>query len=155
MLSNRNLEACYSLRRHKVRKTIRNVHTKIGNPVDIGELAFLAEINVVISIIFGSKFVENMEKCSKDGTEFRELVVKYGQVMGKPNISDFFPVLDLQGIQKVMGKPNISDFHPAISECVKMLSDRREGEIQRNEKKHLIQILLELMEQKDIGISLD
>ncbi|XP_027774890.1 flavonoid 3',5'-hydroxylase-like isoform X2 [Solanum pennellii] len=99
-----------------------------------------------------------MEKRSKDGTEFRELVVKYGQVMGKPNISDFFPVLarfDLQGIQKVMGKPNISDFHPAISECVKMLSDRREGEIQRNEKKHLIQILLELMEQKDIGISQD
>ncbi|KAG5593005.1 hypothetical protein H5410_043519 [Solanum commersonii] len=161
MLSNRNLEACYSLRRHEVRKTIRNVHTKIGYPVDIGELAFVTEMNVVISIIFGSKFVEEMEKHSKDGTEFRELVVKYSQVMGKPNISDFFPMLarfDLQGIQKEMEallKLVDSILDPAISECMKMLLDQREGEIQRNEKKHLIQILLELMEQKDIGISLD
>ncbi|KAK4728579.1 hypothetical protein R3W88_021567 [Solanum pinnatisectum] len=146
MLSNKNLEACYSLRRHEVKKTIKNVRTKIGNPVDIGELAFVTEMNVVISIIFGSKFVEEMEKHSTDGTEFRELVMKYGQVVGKPNISDFFPMLarfDLQGYRK------------RWSECMKMLSDRREGEIQRNEKKHLIQILLELMEQKDIGISLD
>ncbi|KAL3362127.1 hypothetical protein AABB24_014807 [Solanum stoloniferum] len=161
MLSNNNLEACYSLRRREVRKTIRNVHTKIGYPVDIGELAFVTEMNVVISIIFGSKFVEETEKHSTDGTKFRELVMKYGLVMGKPNISDFFPMLarfDLQGIQKEMEallKLFDSILDPAISECMKMLSDQREGEIQGNEKKHLIQILLELMEQKDFGISLD
>ncbi|KAM3263577.1 hypothetical protein P3L10_000571 [Capsicum annuum] len=56
ILSSRNLEACYSLRRHEVRKTIRNVHTKVGNPVDIAELAFLTEMNVVTN-----------------GTEFRDL----------------------------------------------------------------------------------
>ncbi|XP_055821353.1 cytochrome P450 93A3-like [Solanum dulcamara] len=161
MLNNRNLEACYSLRRNEVRKTIKNVHTKIGNPVEIGELAFVTEMNVVISMIFGSNFVENMEKHRKDGTEFKELVVKFAQVMGKPNISDFFPMLsrfDLQGIQKEMEaflKLIDSVLDPAINECMKMLSDKREGEIHTNEKKHLIQILLELMEQRDIGISLD
>lgn len=161
MLSNRNLEACYSLRRHEVRKTIKNVHTNIGNPVDIGELAFVTEINVIMSMIFGSNFVEEMEKHKIDGTEFRELVIKYLQMLGKPNISDFFPTLarfDLQGIQKEaesLLKSVESILDPAIKEHMKMLSDRREGEIQGNEKKDFIQILLELMEQKDIGISLD
>ncbi|XP_049415620.1 labd-13Z-ene-9,15,16-triol synthase, chloroplastic-like isoform X1 [Solanum stenotomum] len=161
MLSNRNLEACYSLRRHEVRKTIRNVHTKIGSLTDIGELAFVTEMNVIMSMIFGSNFVEKMEKHKKDGTEFRELVIKYLQILGKPNISDFFPMLarfDLQGIQKdaeALLKSVESILDPAINEHLKMLSDRREGEIQGNEKKNFIQILLELMEQKDIGISLD
>ncbi|KAM3321997.1 ferruginol synthase-like [Capsicum chacoense] len=161
MLSNRNLEACYSLRRHEVRKTIRNVHTKVGQPVDIAELAFLTEMNVVMSMIFGSNFVGEMEKHGKDRTEFRELVASFAVVMGKPNISDFFPMLarfDLQGIQKEMEamlKLIDSILDPLINQCMKSLSDKREVEIQRNEKKDFIQILLELMEQKDIGISLD
>uniref|UniRef100_A0A0V0HEL0 Putative ovule protein n=1 Tax=Solanum chacoense TaxID=4108 RepID=A0A0V0HEL0_SOLCH len=65
---------------------------------------------------------------------------------------------DLQGIQKdaeALLKSVESIFDPAINEHLKMLSDRREGEIQGNEKKDFIQILLELMEQKDIGVSLD
>ncbi|KAK6783183.1 hypothetical protein RDI58_020980 [Solanum bulbocastanum] len=163
MLSNRNLEACYSLRRNEVRKTIRSVHTKIGSLTDIGELAFVTEVNVIMSMIFGSDFVEEMEmeKHIKDGTEFRELVIKYLQILGKPNISDFFPMLarfDLQGIQKdaeALLKSVESILDPAINEHLKMLSGRREGEIQGNEKKDFIQILLELMKQKDIGMSLD
>ncbi|MCD7459660.1 hypothetical protein HAX54_041577 [Datura stramonium] len=161
MLSNRNLESCYSLRRHEVRKTIRNVHTKFGNPIDIGELAFVTEMNVVMSMIFGSKFVEDMEKHRRDGTEFRDIVIKFLQELGKPNISDFFPMLarfDLQGIQKEMAsllKSVESILDPAINERMKILSNKREGEIQGNEKKDFIQILLELMEQKDIGISVD
>ncbi|KAK4365246.1 hypothetical protein RND71_016604 [Anisodus tanguticus] len=158
MLSNRNLEVCYSLRKHEVRKTIRNVHTKIGNPIDIGELAFATEMNVIMSMIFGSNFVE--EKCRKDGTEFRELVIKFLQVMGKPNISDFFPMLarfDLQGIQKEMAallKSFESILEPAINEHMKMLMDKSE-EIQGNGKKDFMHILLELMEQKNIGKSAD
>ncbi|XP_019265707.1 PREDICTED: cytochrome P450 93A3-like isoform X2 [Nicotiana attenuata] len=161
MLSNRNLEACYSLRKHEVRKTIRNVHTKIGYPIDIGELAFVTEMNVVMSMIFGSNFVEEKEKHAKDGAEFRALVTKFLQMLEKPNISDFFPMLarfDLQGIQKEMkalSKSVESILDPAINERMKMLSDKREGEIQGNGKKDFVQILLELMEQKNIGISVD
>ncbi|KAM3343702.1 hypothetical protein P3S68_025792 [Capsicum galapagoense] len=138
MLSNRNLEACYSLRRHEVRKTIRNVHTKVGHPVDIAELAFLTEMNVVMSMIFGSNFVGEMEKHGKDRTEFRELVAS-------------FAVKEMEAMLKLID----SILDPLINQCMKSLSDKREVEIQRNEKKDFIQILLELMEQKDIGISLD
>ncbi|XP_060203641.1 labd-13Z-ene-9,15,16-triol synthase, chloroplastic-like [Lycium barbarum] len=155
MLSNRNLEASYSLRRHEVRKTIRNVHTKIGNLINIFELACVTKMNVVMSTMFDSNFVE---KHRIDGAEFRELVVKFLQVMGKPNISDFFPMLarfDLQGIQKEMEavlKSVDSILDPAINERMKMLS---EGEIWGKGKKDFLQILLELMEQKDIEISVD
>ncbi|PHT92618.1 hypothetical protein T459_00500 [Capsicum annuum] len=81
--------------------------------------------------------------------------------MGKPNISDFFPMLarfDFQGIRKEMEamlKLLDSILDPLINQRVKMLSDKREAEIQKNEKKDFMQILVELMEQKDIGISLD
>lgn len=161
MLSNRNLKACYSLRRHEVRKTISNVHNKIGSLTDIGELAYVTEMNVIMSMIFGSNFVEEMEKNKKDGTEFREMLIKFLQVIGKPNISDFFPMLarfDLQGIQKeaeALLKSVDRILDPAISERIKMLSDKREGEIQGDEKKDFIQILIELMEEKDIGRSVD
>ncbi|KAF3632576.1 hypothetical protein FXO38_10505 [Capsicum annuum] len=101
MLSNRNLEACYSLGDTRSER--------------------LSEMCIP------SNFVGEMEKHGKDRTEFRELVASFAVVMGKPNISD-------------------------SSLC---LPDKREVEIQRNEKKDFIQILLELMEQKDIGISLD
>ncbi|XP_016507824.1 ferruginol synthase [Nicotiana tabacum] len=161
MLSNRNLEACYSHRKHEIRKAIRSVHTKIGNPVDIGKLAFVTEINVVISMVFGSNFVEEMEKHGTVGAEFRELVTKIPQLIGEPNISDFFPMLarfDLQGIKKQMEallKSVESILEPVINERIKMLSDKRKGEIQGNEKKDFIQILLELMEQKDTGTPVD
>ncbi|CAN4127550.1 unnamed protein product [Withania somnifera] len=161
MLSNRNLEACRSLRRQEVRKTIRNMHIKIGSLTDIGELAFVTQMNVVMSMIFGSNFVEEMEKHRKDGTEFREVVTRFLEVIGKPNISDFFPLLarfDLQGIQKEMKalvKSVESILDPAINERMKMLSDKGDDEIQGNRKPDFIQILLELMKQKDIGISLD
>ncbi|KAK4338302.1 hypothetical protein RND71_042789 [Anisodus tanguticus] len=129
MLSNKNLDAGYSLRRHEVRKTIRNVHTKIGNLIDIGELAFVTEMNVLMSMIFGRNFVEEKEKNRKDGAEFREL--KEMEALSRSADS----ILD-----------------PAINERMKMLS---KGVIQGNGKKDFMQILLELMEQKDIGISVD
>ncbi|PHT92657.1 hypothetical protein T459_00539 [Capsicum annuum] len=68
------------------------------------------------------------------------------------------PRFDLQALQKEMEamlKLIDSILDPLINQCMKSLSDKREVEIQRNEKKDFIQILLELMEQKDIGISLD
>ncbi|KAJ8526817.1 hypothetical protein K7X08_029294 [Anisodus acutangulus] len=64
-------------------------------------------------------------------------------------------MFDLQGIQKEMealSRSADSILDPAINERMKMLS---KGEIQGNGKKDFMQILLELMEQKDIGISVD
>ncbi|KAM3343703.1 ferruginol synthase [Capsicum galapagoense] len=158
MLSNRNLEASYSHRKHEIRKAIRSVHTKIGSQIDISELAFVTEINVIMSIIFGSNFGDEMEKHGKIGRDFRELVVKIPEMSEEPNISDFFPILarfDLQGIKnstEALIKSFDCILDPVLNERMKMIS---EGQIRRSRNKDFIQILLELMEQKETQISVD
>ncbi|KAK9276316.1 hypothetical protein L1049_005847 [Liquidambar formosana] len=56
MMSNTSLDACYELRKHEVQNTIRDVYTKIGTPMDIGEITFLTELNVIMNLLWGSKF---------------------------------------------------------------------------------------------------
>ncbi|GMP95982.1 hypothetical protein CsSME_00044827 [Camellia sinensis var. sinensis] len=56
MLSNSSLEAGYNLRRTEVRKTITQVYRNIGKPVEIGEIVFMTEFNVVLSMLWGSTF---------------------------------------------------------------------------------------------------
>ncbi|KAL2472452.1 Cytochrome [Abeliophyllum distichum] len=89
MLSNSNLEASYNLRKDKVQKAIRDVYTKIGTSIDIGELAFVTELNVVMNLLWGGT-IDGDDKQDKIGAEFRKVASKFVDLMGKPNISDFF-----------------------------------------------------------------
>nr|GMD99788.1 angelicin synthase-like [Ipomoea batatas] len=141
MLSSANLRACYEHRREEVRKAIRGVKSRIGEPVNIGELASLTELNVVARMIWGSTLGSDEEKNEEIGGVFRELMGKYVDTFAEPNISDFFPWLarfDLQGIQ---AKMEVSEKSGSVSES--------------DEKKDFLQILLELKERDDIGRSLD
>ncbi|KAK2973652.1 hypothetical protein RJ640_017024, partial [Escallonia rubra] len=56
MLSNRNLDACYTFRRHEVRKIVIDVYSKVGTPIDIGQLAFLTVFNATTSMLWGDFF---------------------------------------------------------------------------------------------------
>lgn len=91
MLSNSRLEACYNLRRTEVRKTITQVYRKICKPVEIGEIVFLTEVNVVLSMLWGSTFDIQEKVNSRVGAEFRAATAKMMVLLGKPNLSDFFP----------------------------------------------------------------
>ncbi|XP_058222940.1 geranylhydroquinone 3''-hydroxylase CYP76B74-like [Rhododendron vialii] len=53
MLSNTSLEDTYSLQRGEVKKTIRDLHSKIGTEVEISEITFLMELNLVMSMLWG------------------------------------------------------------------------------------------------------
>ena len=60
-------------------------------------------MNVITNMMWGGA-VEGAERESM-GAEFRELVAEITQLLGKPNVSDFFPGLarfDLQGVEKQM-----------------------------------------------------
>ncbi|KAI7995329.1 putative ribonuclease H protein [Camellia lanceoleosa] len=125
-LSNSSLESCYHLQRTEVCKTIREVHSKIGEPIQIGEITFLTVFNVVLSMLWGgSKFddVKNQKGNSSLGVVFRAAITKMVELMGKPNISDFFPVLarfDLQGVEREMNE---------ILVAVEQLSENEDGAI--------------------------
>nr|GME00444.1 angelicin synthase-like [Ipomoea batatas] len=161
MLSSANLRACYEHRREEVRKAIRVVRSRIGEPVNIGELASSTELNVVARMIWGSTLGSDEEKNEKIGGVFRELMGKFVDTFAEPNISDFFPWLarfDLQGIEaKMEGMRNAVDniLEPIIKEGVRVVSEKSGSVSNGDEKKDFLQILLELKERDDAGRSLD
>ncbi|XP_022864425.1 cytochrome P450 93A3-like [Olea europaea var. sylvestris] len=153
LLSNNNLEASYKLRKDEVRKAIRNVYTKIGTSIEIGELAFVTEFNVVLNLLWGGTI--DGDKRDKVGAEFHKVATKVVDLIGKPNISDFFPVLarfDIQGIAKEMKNclPHIDGIlDNVINERMKMDS----GGGEEDNRKDFLKILLELKE-KNTSINL-
>ncbi|KAK6161519.1 hypothetical protein DH2020_004900 [Rehmannia glutinosa] len=72
MLSNKSLKESYSLRRDEVRKTIKHAHTNMGKPVEIGELSFRTELNVIMNMLWGG-IIEG-EEGKLIGAEFRDIV---------------------------------------------------------------------------------
>ncbi|GJT89157.1 cytochrome P450 [Tanacetum coccineum] len=58
VLSNKNLQECSSFRRNEVRKSIKNVFTKIGTNININEISFSTEANVLTSMVWGNSSLE-------------------------------------------------------------------------------------------------
>ncbi|KAL3833581.1 hypothetical protein ACJIZ3_008317 [Penstemon smallii] len=156
MLSNNNLDASYTLRRDEVRRAIKNVYDyKIGTAINIGELIFLTEINVVLSLIWGGTVDESNR--DRTGVEFKEKVSKLIELLDKPNVSDFFPVLerfDFQGIVKEL----MNGVLPGIEETLDFVINKRKkmilsGQLEEEKsdigtrKKDFLQILLELKDE--------
>ncbi|KAF3448400.1 hypothetical protein FNV43_RR09113 [Rhamnella rubrinervis] len=103
MLSKITLDSVYTLRRREVRQTVSYLYSKSGSAVNLGEQMFLTTLNVITSMMWGGT-VEGDERASL-GAEFREIVAEITELLGKPNVSDFYPGLarfDLQGIAKQM-----------------------------------------------------
>ncbi|KAI3756490.1 hypothetical protein L1987_56311 [Smallanthus sonchifolius] len=156
VMSNKNLKASESFRTHEVRRSVNKVYTKIGKKVDIKEIAFNTEVNVVTSMLWGrSKSDDDEMESSYVGDGFREVESKVMQLLGAPNISDFFPVLswfDLQKRERDMQKQlEYVDqiFNKIIEKRIKVNSSKINGEVKEDEKKDFLQILLELKDQKD------
>ncbi|KAH7863635.1 hypothetical protein Vadar_020188 [Vaccinium darrowii] len=158
MLSNTSLEDTYTLRRDEVKKTIRELHSKIGTSVEISKITFQTELNVIISMLWGGTV--DRHGADSIGTEFRTVVFKIIELVAKPNVSDFFPILarfDVQGVERemkrlVQGVDRILD--PILESRNKMSGGDRDQEdgLKSKGKKDFIQILLELKEQEDASV---
>ncbi|CAK8562837.1 unnamed protein product [Lathyrus sativus] len=148
MLSNTTLDSVYELRRGEVRRTVEYIHDRVGSTVNVGEQVFLTVLNVITNMMWGAG-VEGEERDSL-GAEFRDVVAEMTHLLGKPNLSDFFPALarfDLQGVVKDM-KALVPRFDRIFE---KMISERvkkeEEGEV--NESKDFLQFLLNLKDEGD------
>ncbi|PPD76864.1 hypothetical protein GOBAR_DD26205 [Gossypium barbadense] len=106
MLSNATLDKVYSIRRQEVRETLGYLYSKAGSPVNVGEQMFLTILNVVTNMLWGGS-MEGEARASL-GAEFRQVISEVTELLGLPNVSDFFPALaplDLQGAVKRIRKP--------------------------------------------------
>ncbi|KAI3828866.1 hypothetical protein L1987_02976 [Smallanthus sonchifolius] len=155
VLSNTNLNSCQGFRTHEVRKTVKEVYTKIGTKIDINKIAFDTELNVVTNMLWG---------CSKssEGNDFgdildgfREVEFKIIELMGTPNISDFIPFLsrfDLQGMQMEMQRQfeyveRVFDY--IIEGKMKVDSNEIDEAVAKDVRKDFLQILLEIKDKKN------
>jgi len=148
MLSNKSLDSVYELRRGEVRKMVEYIHNRAGSTVSVGEQVFLTVLNVITNMMWGAA-MEDGERESL-GAEFRKTAAEMVQLIGKPNLSDFFPALarfDLQGIVKDMNL--LVPCFDGIFE--KMIGERVKKDVEgkENESKDFLQFLLNLKEEGD------
>ncbi|CAN4077900.1 unnamed protein product [Withania somnifera] len=103
MLSASTLDSVYALRRRKLRQSINYFYNQTGSSVNIGEQMFLTMLNVVRSMLWG--VTVKGQEISSLGAEFRHVVTDLTELIGTPNLSDFYLDLawfDFQGVTKKM-----------------------------------------------------
>lgn len=161
MLSTSSIKSCHGLRREQLEKTITNVYKNAGKPIDFGDLSFLASINSVMSMLWGGKQGAGDQKGGANTlSDFRELMTELMVILGKPNVSDIFPVLarfDIQGLEREMKKICGSFdklFDSMIEARRNVVSEMARGDGGKAEQKDFLQLLLELMDKNDSSTSI-
>ncbi|KAJ8555651.1 hypothetical protein K7X08_013147 [Anisodus acutangulus] len=153
MLSSSTLDSVYELRRRELRQTINYLYNQKGLSVNIGEQIFLTVLNVITSMLWGGT-VKGEERASL-GAEFRHVVSEMTELLGTPNLSDFYPGLewfDLQGVakkMKVLAKRFDKIFDSRIDQRQKM--DRNSD---GQENTDFLQVLLKLKDEADAKMPL-
>ncbi|XP_047326755.1 flavonoid 3'-monooxygenase CYP75B137-like [Impatiens glandulifera] len=139
MLSGSMVDSFFDIRRREVRKMVNSLWVRRMSPVDVGEEIFMTVLNIITNILWGGSGNEVAERSL--GTEFRTVVDEITVLLGKPNISDFFPCLayfDFQCIEKQMKK-----MVKRFDNVFELMIDER-SKLDDNNKKDFLQALLNL-----------
>lgn len=148
MLGNATLDSVYPLRRREIRSAINYIYSRVGLPVNIGEQMFLTVLNVITNMMWGGTVKE--DERAKIGSEFRQLVAEITELLGKPNVSDFFPAIarfDLQGIKRKMA--GLALRFDEIFDSIIERRLRMDSEGGSEVGKDFLQFLLQLKEEGD------
>lgn len=143
MLGHAALGMFCTFRRQEIRETVRYLYGLRGAPVNVGEQMFLSVLNVITSMLWGGT-IRGDERASI-AAEFRQVVGEMTELLGKPNVSDFFPALawmDLQGMKKQMKRVVMKlekIFDEIIGQKLRTIKDSSEGS-----SKDFLQVLLQL-----------
>ncbi|KAL2944971.1 Geraniol 8-hydroxylase [Bienertia sinuspersici] len=102
LFTTQRLNSSQFIRQKKVDELVEYVRQcgESGMSVDIGKAGFTTSLNLLSNTFFSKDLASH---ASTDSQEFKELVRSTMEMSGKPNFSDFFPLvkhLDLQGIFK-------------------------------------------------------
>ncbi|GAB2274059.1 hypothetical protein Dimus_008829 [Dionaea muscipula] len=109
VFSNSRLELTRDLRKKKVVQLLSYVDecSRAGKAINVGHVGFTAMINLLSNTFFSVDLVDPSNSPNNDNTggDFKDLVWAVMVEAGKPNISDFFPMLkifDPQGSRRRM-----------------------------------------------------
>ena len=157
MLSNNTLDLVYGLRRREVRRTVAHFYGRVGSEVNVGEQMFLTTLNVITSMMWGGA-LEGAAEREHFGAEFRQAVGEMTDLLGKPNLSDFYPGLarfDLQGVTRQMASL-VRRFDSIFDKMIDQRSLKMDGDGGGDgggdgdgKKKDFLQFLLELKDEEN------
>eukprot|EP01018_Ginkgo_biloba_P019790 Gb_03772 [translate_table: standard] len=104
LFSAKRLEALQHLRRDQVFGTTQLIHDHYyakGKSVDIGQTMFVASFNLLGNMIFSQNVLS--QHSDQPADELKETIWKVMEILGAPNLADFFPFLrflDPQGLRR-------------------------------------------------------
>ncbi|KMT20109.1 hypothetical protein BVRB_1g001270 [Beta vulgaris subsp. vulgaris] len=103
LFSSQKLDSSQALRQEKVSKLIDYVKEccNVGEEIDVGGVAFTTSLNLLSNTFFSFDLASYN---SSDSGEFKELVWKIMEEIGKPNLVDCFPMLRFLSVFSVKGK---------------------------------------------------
>ncbi|KAG6502218.1 flavonoid 3'-monooxygenase CYP75B137-like [Zingiber officinale] len=152
MLCPAGLDAVYALRRREMRAAAANIRAQAGTPVDVGAEMFLATWNTVTGTLWGATLEgADVKRRSAAGKEFREVVAEITELLGRPDVSDFFPAvawMDLQGIQRRMGV-FLRRFDRIFEDIIEMRRKKEGGGV--GEGKDFLEFMLRLEKEGGDG----
>nr|AKI33844.1 cytochrome P450 76AD1-like protein [Mirabilis multiflora] len=92
LLSTQRLDASQAHRQAKIQQLIEYIKkcSKIGQYVDIGQVAFTTSLNLLSNTFF-SKELASFD--SNNAQEFKQLMWCIMEEIGRPNYADYFPIL--------------------------------------------------------------
>ncbi|KAG5570517.1 hypothetical protein H5410_060283 [Solanum commersonii] len=146
ILSPNNLDANQHLRSQKVKELITCCEkcSQQGQPLDIGHVTFKTNLNLLSNTLF-SKDLANLFSDSK--VELKEVIWGILTEVGKPNLVDFFPILekiDLQGIRRFTSV-HIGKLFKFFDHLIhKRLEEKKRG---LSEKSNILEVFINITEK--------
>ncbi|XP_051144130.1 cytochrome P450 76T24-like [Andrographis paniculata] len=155
MFSGQRLDAGGGVRMEKLKKLVGHVDQccESGRAVDVGKAAFTTSLNLMWASLFSA---DAAEIGSHSSGEFRDIVSGIMELIGKPNLSDFFPILravDPQGILK----SNTAYFEKCFAVFDEIIDRRVEMKSagDRTVWNDILEALLEFYREDQSGLTLE
>nr|XP_043622539.1 cytochrome P450 76T24-like [Erigeron canadensis] len=143
------IDATELLRKEKVRELLEHVDRccKNGRPVNVGEVAFTTILNIFSNVVFSTDFAGYDSVSSQ---VFKDNVRALMEVGGKPNVVDYFPILqplDPQGLTRwvyACGKKLLTIFDEIIDQRTERMSNLSLHDDVLSSKNDVLESLLRL-----------
>ncbi|XP_059299291.1 geraniol 8-hydroxylase-like [Lycium ferocissimum] len=151
LFTNQRLDSLQELRHQKAEQLVSHIRKRCesGSAVDIGHVAFAMTLNLISNTIFSIDMVDQEFETAQ---EFKDLVWTINEDAGKPNLSDYFPVLrwlDLQGVKRHITPAYLRLHEIFEQEIEKRLESRSNSGMKK--KEDFLDVLLDECEDEGSG----
>ncbi|XP_051146935.1 cytochrome P450 76T24-like [Andrographis paniculata] len=156
MLSGQRMDAGRGLRMEKLKNLVGHVEEccASGRAVDIGKAAFTTSLNLMWTSLFSA---DAAELGSSSSGEFRDIVSGIMELVGKPNMSDYFPILrglDPQGILRSV-EAYFGKCFAVFDEIIDRRVEMKSAGDDRTVWNDMLETLLEFNREDPSGFTLD